>query len=183
MTLRRLQEKDANGMLEWMHDPEIQKSFQAPMGEKTLEDVRNFIQSASIAWEDGKSVHYAIADETDEYMGTISLKELDMHVGKAEYAISLRKNAQGKGIATQATMELLRLAFEEHGLKRVYLNVLADNERAIQLYEKCGFRYEGEFRKHLLLRNEYRNLKWYAVLEEEYAKICQMVDRQPERRK
>lgn len=177
MILRRLQEKDANGMLEWMHDPEIQKCFQAPMGDRTIEDVRNFIQSSSIAWEDGKSIHYAIADEMDEYMGTISLKELDMHAGKAEYAISLRKSAQGKGIATQATMELLRLAFEEYDLKRVYLNVLADNEKAIRLYEKCGFQYEGEFRRHLLLGNEYRNLKWYAMLEEEYTKICKMVDK------
>lgn len=31
MRLRKLEEKDAEGMLEWMHDPEIQKIFVFPV--------------------------------------------------------------------------------------------------------------------------------------------------------
>lgn len=166
--LRKLQEKDAPFMIEWMHDSEIQKCFQRPMGEKTLADVIVFIRSASNEFQDGKSMHYAIVDQTDEYMGTISLKDIDTNSHKAEYAISLRKKAQGKGVATEATKEILKVAFEKYGLGRVYLNVLEDNHKAIKLYEKCGFVYEGEFRKHLLLRGEYKTLKWYSMLREEY---------------
>lgn len=168
MRVRRLEEKDAEGMLEWMHDSDIQKWFQIPMGEKSLTDVLGFIRSASNVYEDGGSIHYAIVDEKDEYLGTISLKDIDTHARKAEYAISLRKKAQGKGIATEATLELFKIAFKKYALERVYLNVLADNDKAIRLYEKCGFTYEGEFRKHLLLRGEYKTLKWYSILAEEY---------------
>lgn len=46
--------------------------------------------------------------------------------------------------------------------------VLLDNKRAIYLYEKCGFTYEGEFRNHLFLRGEFKMLKWYGILREEY---------------
>ena len=168
MRLRKLEKRDADGMLEWMHDPEIQKNFCFDASKKSRDDVLEFIGNSQTEMTAGKSIHYAIADDLDEYLGTISLKNVDLTARNAEYAISLRKKAQGKGIAAEATKELLELAFLKHGLERVYLNVLAENKRAIHLYEKCGFVYEGEFRKHLFLKGEFRTLKWYSILREEY---------------
>lgn len=168
MRLRKLVEKDAEGMLEWMHDPEIQKRFRFDAGQQNMDSVLNFIKHADIKLIDGADMHYAIADENDEYLGTISLKNIELTDKKAEYAISLRRKAQGKGIAFAATKEILRLAFECYGFERIYLNVLADNEKAIRLYEKVGFVYEGAFRKHLFLGGEYKTLKWYSMLKEEY---------------
>lgn len=169
--LRQLKIEDAEGMLEWMHDPDIAKAFSFNADDKNRETVLEFIRCAETAPVDGRDIHYSITDETDEYLGTISLKSVDLIAKKAEYAISLKKCAWGKGIAFQATLEILQRAFEEFGLERIYLNVLSDNQRAIRLYEKCGFIYEGEFRKHLFLRGEYKSLKWYGMLKEEYLAI------------
>lgn len=166
--LRKLEKKDAAGMLEWMHDKEIQQNFRTNMLSRDYGDAFSFIENALVKPENGKDIHYAIVDDKDEYLGTISLKNFDLRAGKAEYAICLRRKAQGKGIARTATNQLLKKAFEEFGLERVYLNVLADNEKAIHLYEKCGFRFEGEFRRHLFLDGEYKNLRWYGLLKEEY---------------
>ena len=44
--LRDLQESDADGMLEWMHDPETKKWFRFPMEKQTKADVISFIQKA-----------------------------------------------------------------------------------------------------------------------------------------
>lgn len=166
--LRKLEKKDAKWMLEWMHDEEIQQNFRTDMLSRDYADALSFIENAAEKPEEGKNIHYAIVDEKDEYLGTISLKKIDLTAGKAEYAICLRKKAQGKGIARQATKELLKKAFEEFGLERVYLNVLSDNEKAIHLYEKSGFCCEGEFRRHLFLNGRYKDLKWYGILKEEY---------------
>ncbi len=168
MRLRKLEEKDAEGMLEWMQDAEVQKGFQFHADEKDIESVIDFIRRADIQMIDGQDIHYAITDENDEYQGTISLKSIDLTDKRAEYAISLRRGAWGKGIASQATREILRLAFEQFGMERIYLNVLAENDRAIRMYERIGFVYEGAFRKHLFLRGEYKTLKWYSMLREEY---------------
>ena len=168
MHLRSLEEKDAEGILEWMNDPDIQKCFRFSAQDKTREDVLDFIREAEISPINGKSIHYAIADDHNKYLGTISLKNVDLQSMSAEYAISLRKCAQGKGIATWATKEILKKAFEEFHLQRVYLNVLSDNEKATRLYEKCGFIYEGAFRRHLFLRGEFKTLKWYSILDSEY---------------
>lgn len=166
--LRQLLEKDVNGMLEWMHDPDIQNNFRATLQDMGKEDALQFIKRAECTPVAGKSIHYAIVNADDEYLGTISLKNVDLKSKNAEYAISLRKKAQGLGIATEATREILRKAFDDFGLERVYLNVLSENKRAIHLYEKCGFVFEGEFRKHLYLRGAFRALRWYSILKEEY---------------
>ena len=155
-----------------MHDPDIQKYFRFDMINSTREDVIGFIHRSHIDVVEGESIHYAITDDLDEYLGTISLKDLDLMARNAEYAISLRKKAQGRGIAIEATNEILKRAFLEFEMERIYLNVLSENRRAIQLYEKCGFVYEGEFRKHLFLKGEYKTLKWYSMLKEEYIYKC-----------
>lgn len=169
--LRELHEKDAEYMLEWMHDPDIQKSFRKNMMDMRLEDVIQFCRQAVIPDDitDGQSVHYAIVDDVDdEYLGTISLKDIDMKNRTAEYAISTRKKAHGRGVARTATGIVLKKAFYDYKLNRVYLNVLSDNIAAIKLYERCGFVFEGEFREHLVLEGKKASLRWYGMLDREF---------------
>lgn len=170
--LRELKEKDAPLMLEWMHDKDIAKSFRRDMSEMRLEDTLKFCKTAQHGNElnDGEDRHFAIVDEQDEYLGTISLKGISLQDRSAEYAISTRRKAHGKGIAYEATKLILHKAFKEYGLHRVYLNVLSENEAAIRLYERCGFQYEGKFRHHLNLNNSgYADLCWYGILEDEFS--------------
>ena len=172
--LRELKEKDAPLMLEWMHDPNIQKGFKKNMLGATLEDTKKFCSSSRVPKSEeiktGDSIHMAIVDETDEYLGTISLKDIDLENRTAEYAITTRLKAHGKGIAFYATGLILTKAFEDIGLHRVYLSVFSDNEAAIKLYERAGFKFEGEFREHLKIGEIYMNWKWYGMLDTEFDK-------------
>ncbi len=162
--LRKLSDKDIPGMMEWMHDPEINRWFRFDAEIMTEERAKEFIAGSFT----GKNRHYAIVDESDEYLGTISLEEIDEENKHALYAISTRKCAWGSGAAFTATRMLLDIAFHELKLERVYLNVLADNIRAKRFYEKAGFRYEGCFHKHLKLRGKWQDWDWYAILRDDY---------------
>ena len=164
MRLRKLEEKDAVWMLEWMHDPDINRFFAADFNSNKMESVLEFINRG----EDSKNVHYACVNDEDEYLGTVSLKNIDYSAKNAEYAISFGKRAHGTGAAFFATKEILKIAFEKLGLERVYLNVLSENIRANRFYEKFGFIYEGEFKKHINIRGELKDLKWYRMLKEEF---------------
>ena len=165
--LRWLEQKDCEGMLDWMHDPTINYLYTDKIKNATANSVSEFVKDAEEQRKQGKTYHYAIVNEADEYLGTISLKNIEPIKG-AEYAISMRSAAQGKGIASWATKEILRIAFHELGLNRVYLNVLSDNEHANRFYVKNGFRYEGESKKSIQIGGEIKSLKWYAMLAEEF---------------
>lgn len=167
MKLRNLQEKDATLMLEWMKDGRVNRFFRFSPNEITDNSVRKFIK------ESGKKTdtyNFAIVDDDDTYLGTVSLKNVDPVSKNGEYAIALRSDAQGRGAGKFATRQILFFAFEQLKLERVYLNVLSDNDRAINFYQKCGFMYEGEFYHHLFLRNQWKNLKWFRMMKEEYIK-------------
>ena len=114
--------------------------------------------------------HYAI-EEDHEYMGTISLKHISTLNQNAEYAIALRKKAQGKGLGTRASHQLLKIAFVELALNKVYLDVLSDNSAAIHLYKKLGFKEEGELKKHIIVDGKFCNLKLFGLLKEDYERM------------
>ena len=168
ISLRPLKEKDAPLMLEWMKDSGVNRNFRFSAGQATIESVSEFISESQ---DMSVSANFAVVDESDEYLGTVSLKNIDHESKSAEYAIALRKKAQGKGCGYSSTLQILDHAFYALGLDRVYLNVLSDNEKAVKFYEKFGFVYEGEFLNHIFLRGEMHSLKWFRLLKSEYENI------------
>lgn len=162
--IRRFTMTDSDPMLEVMHDPEVNRFFRFDGASKTLEDVTEYIAEANVSKD---SLHLAMQNERGEYIGSISLKNIDYMHKTAEYAIMCAKQYHGKGYAYSATKELLQLAFGTLHLHSVFLDVYSDNARAIRFYEKVGFQYEGEWKDCLFIRGEYRNLKWYRILEKE----------------
>jgi diamine N-acetyltransferase len=165
ISLRHLEEKDAPLMLEWIQDPEVNKHFRFNSDNMTMDSVMDFIDNSQDMRE---NVNFAIVDMTDEYLGTVSLKSIDLKVKNAEYAIVLRKKAQGKGYGLAATVKILEYAFNTLNLERVYLNVLSNNEKAIRLYKNLGFIYEGEFKEHISIRGEIHSTKWYRLTNAEF---------------
>lgn len=158
--LRRLVDKDAPYMLEWMQDREVIKGFQKPFDHATKESVLAFIHDSF----NGENQHFAFVNQQDEYMGTIRLKHISHENDKAEYAIVARKCAQGTGITKLATEELLYYAFQELGLHKVYLSVLEENVRAQKFYEKCGFEREGLEIDAVKICGKYHNHVWYGII-------------------
>ena len=161
MKLRKLEKKDIPFMLEWMQDKEQAAFFRFDPDSVTEETGAAYIEKAQ---DQDPDYHFAVVDQNDEYLGTISLKQVDRTNGHAEYAVSMRKCAIGKGIAAEATREILEYARRELGLHRVYLNVFSDNIRARKFYEKMGFTFEGEFVDHIYVRQAYKNLSWYGII-------------------
>ena len=133
MRLRKLECKDAVRMLEWMHDPFVVEKLQTNFYEKTLDDCISFINNS----QNHENIHLAIVDDNDLYMGTASLKHIT-DTG-AEFAITVHKDAMGKGYSIWAMKEILRIGFEEYKVKKIYWCVAMDNIRAVRFYDKNNF--------------------------------------------
>ena len=136
MKLRELKEKDAEYMLEWMHDEDVVHYLSANFAEKTIEDCKKFIASSQ---NNENDLNLAIVDDVDEYMGTVSLKHIDYENKTAEFAITIRKSAMGKGYSAYGMSEILRKGIDEIGLKKIFWCVSKLNERAVRFYDKNNY--------------------------------------------
>ena len=162
MKLRSLELKDAPLMLEWMHDDSVVNKLRGNFRDKTIKDCEVFIEN-SIQMD--SDIHLAIVSDEDEYMGTVSLKNIDRTNNSAEFAITVRKAAMGRGYSWYGMEEIIRLAFEKLGLENVYWCVSTKNERAVRFYDKHNF-HEALDISETILKN-YKgmdDLKWYSVL-------------------
>ena len=165
MRLRNLELKDAPLMLEWMHDESVVGKLKGNFIEKTLADAESFILASANKEE---NIHLAIVSNEDEYMGTVSLKNVEN--GSAEFAITVRKSAMGRGYSWYGMEEIIRLAFEKYGLESVYWCVSRENERAVRFYDKHNFHEALDIPSLVLERyKEMNNLK-FGMLSDEIGK-------------
>ena len=134
MLLRKLTMKDAPLMLEWMHDQLVVEYMKTNFMEKKIEDCESFIASAQ---DTSHNLHLALTDENDIYMGTVSLKNIKN--SSAEFGITVRSCAMGRGYAKQAMDEIIKIGFDQMGLDKIYWCVAPENRRAVRFYEKNGF--------------------------------------------
>lgn len=97
--------------------------------------------------------------EGERHIGNIHLTDIDWVARHACLGIFIgATSCQSKGYGQQALRLLLRHAFHDLGLYRVYLTVLEDNPRALRIYEKCGFVVEGRLRRHAYKRGQFQDL-------------------------
>ena len=78
--------------------------------------------------------------------------------------IMVRTDCQGQGIGTALLEAVLDLADNWLMLRRVELEVYADNQRAVRLYEKFGFEAEGRKREAAVKNGTYVDLRVMARL-------------------
>ena len=135
--LRRLELRDAPYMLEWMHDPNVVGYLQGDFIAKTMEDCYAFIR---FSWDDKENMHLAIENNMGEYMGTVSLKNIDRNVHSAEFAIAIRRCAMGTGLSKKAMQETMYIGFKTLGLTNIYWCVSPKNKRAVCFYSKNGYK-------------------------------------------
>lgn len=124
---------------------------------RPLHDYENFIEST-------KAAHNSIillATLDDELIGIASItsnpKARTKHVGTL--GIVIAEKYCGFGLGRKLMEELIEWARGNGTTKKIHLVTRADNERAIELYKKVGFKEEG-----LLEQDTYINGVYYNTL-------------------
>ncbi|EFR44496.1 GNAT family N-acetyltransferase [Streptococcus pseudoporcinus] len=162
MYLRKLKIEDSSNMLEWMHDENVTQNLFSNFKNKTIKDAEDFIEQS---FSDKENIHLAISNDTDEYMGTVSLKHVNLEVKAAELAISVRRAAMGHGYSWYGMKEILNQAFDKYGLECVYWCVSRSNSRALRFYTKHNFHEVLDVPTELKERySTIEDLVWFSVL-------------------
>ncbi len=142
LILRRWEDSDAENLYKYACDPNVGPIAGWP-AHRSLDESRDVIKNVF----NGKET-YAICLKTDnKAIGAIELK-LNGHTDmtdrddECELGYWLGKPFWGQGIMPEAVKEILRHAFEDIGMTKVWVGYYEGNTKSKRVQEKAGFKHQ-----------------------------------------
>lgn len=156
---RTLVREDVNRFLYSL--PRTREEVQASLVER---------QNRTVLRARGDSLLLAIElRSSGELAGDVLLQWLDSDHLQGEIGFVLHPDFHGRGIAAEASLEMLRVGFERAGLHRVIGRCDARNLASARVLRKLGMREEGLLRENELVKGEWTDELVFAMLADEWA--------------
>lgn len=168
VVLREFRWEDLPDMRRWITDGRATRYLGARyVRPQTWEQTESYLRG--LLNGDAGGEHLVVADRgTLSYLGQISLQSIDHLSRQAELALVIAPEHWGKGAGREAIQLMLRHAFFDLNLNRVWLKAFAEHGRALHLYEKAGFVKEGVLRQDAFLEGRYRDTVIMSALREDF---------------
>ena len=107
--------------------------------------------------------------DTGRRIGSISLMRITPAHGVAELGfIWFTPDRQRTQANTEANYLLLRHCFADLGYRRMEWKCDDANERSKRAALRLGYRYEGTFQQHLVVKGANRDTAWFAMLDRDW---------------
>ncbi|GAB2927011.1 GNAT family protein [Micromonospora polyrhachis] len=101
-------------------------------------------------------------------VGQVELVWLSQEHRQGELGYVFNPRYRGRGLATEAAAEMLRLGFGELDLHRIVGRCSAQNSASARLLERLGMRREAHFIHNVRLKGEWKEELVYAMLQQEW---------------
>ena len=130
-----LDENDKLQALNMRNHPQIKKWMYSRY---TISEENHFgfIKNLEIDME----MRYFLVKQKDNIIGSINFSKINFE-NSVELGIYSNPFEQSKGAGKILESAASQYAFIELGVEKIKLEVFTDNERAIQFYNKCGFKF------------------------------------------
>jgi RimJ/RimL family protein N-acetyltransferase len=136
LALRPITMDDVDLLVELDSDPEVMRFLTGGVPNSRAYVTERVQRSLGHRW-------IAFERATGAFIGWFGLEPFPD--GARELGYRLRKDAWGKGYATEASSALIALAFTELGAERVWAETMTVNKRSRAVMERCGLRFVRTF--------------------------------------
>lgn len=166
--LRAFERDDLDTVIRWVNDEEVTRTLSdAFIYPVSRSDEMKWLESVALA--NHREKVFAIEDERNRLIGSVGLHQINWVERKAELGLLIgEKSCWGKGYGFAAIQAILQLSFQKMNLHRVYLRVFEFHQRAIHLYDKCGFVQEGLLREDHYCGGCYCHTMVMGILQQEF---------------
>lgn len=169
ISVREIQFEDLETINKWRNDKEIVDTLCNTFRYINFETERAWFEN--YMKNRNTNIRLAILDN-DEFVGMVYLLNIDMLNQKADFGIQIGYSEKhSKGIGTEATKIMLNHAFNNLNLNKVYLTVLSKHQKAINLYDRCGFRLDGVLREEIYKNGKFEDLQMMSILKKEFRNL------------
>ena len=140
LILRPWRETDAVDLYNYASDPEVGPPAGWPP-HTSIENSREIIRGVLSA----PDTFAVCLKEDGKPIGSIGFHRNDLAEGGDEYELGywIGKPFWGRGLIPEASREMLRYAFEDLGMNRIWCGYYDGNEKSRRVQEKLGFVYQG----------------------------------------
>ncbi len=142
-----------------------QKSTQEnnPVGALTLEKLRQQILESNSDIDQKKSAHrYYIQMDENEFVGVISLKDINWESGVGEIGYLIAEKYQNRGVATQAIGFIMQKAFTA-GIQKIKASTFVNNVASYKALQRNGFVLEGTLKNEVLIQGKLQDMYLWAA--------------------
>ena len=165
--LRPLDAGDLDRDWTWVNDREVTRFLSMRYPISRAEEERWLRDHPPSDFSNG--VFFAIETRDGVHIGNLNLFQVNPEDRKASLGIIIgAKECWNRGHGTDAVETLLRFAFGEMNLQRIWLTTLEYNERAQACYRKCGFQEEARLRQDAYRHGRYYDFVVMGVLRDEF---------------
>ncbi len=147
VSLRRHRKNDLSVLAALRCDVKLQHTLLAypPRRAPSADETRGWIARRL---DEPGGCFLVVADPRDHAIGFVQVTDVHRRGRFGKIGIALTADARGKGYGREALDRLLRHACETLKLRKILLEVRADNALAIALFKSSGFRRVGTLRAH-----------------------------------
>lgn len=163
--LRPITMDDTNLIVKWRNNPEVRKSF--IFREKFTKEIHENWMRTKV--ESGEVIQYIIVENrNNKPIGSVYYRDINEDYRSAEFGIFIGEDiARGIGLGSEVTRYFVRYGQDNWGLHRIMLRLIEGNNVARKSYLSAGFIQEGVFRDMVYIEDEYKNIVFMAIVDDE----------------
>lgn len=146
------------------------RKYTTTSGIFTQSSIEEYVDRVS---KDSSRIDFVIvARDSNQMVGDLCISDINHQTQTASFRIAIDQNSNyQKGYGQEAMLLVLNHVFGMMNLRRIELEVLVDNPRAIHVYEKMGFVKEGTKRKSVYFDHEYHDMIFMGLLKEDFMRV------------
>lgn len=133
-----------------------------------LHDSRTFTIEESLSWFEKTNPDFWAIILNNQMIGYFRISNHSKPNKNLYIGADLHKDWRGRDMAYKAYLKFIPFLFKEYKLHKITLEVLATNERALNLYKKLGFVTEGIKRQEVLKKGKYIDSIVMSILRTEW---------------
>ncbi len=169
ITVREANESDAHAIINYLSENQDYYLYMISKTEEMKLDISYEKKMIKLHAERDNCVFF-VALNGDKVLGMLNFvggnRSRDMHDG--EFGLSVHKDYFSKGIGSMLMENLMRWGQKNQVIKRMTLFVMHSNKRAINLYQRFGFKIEGVRRKAVRFEDgRIQDLVMMSIMKEE----------------
>ena len=149
VTLRPLKIEDAKYTLELRYDVEANKALIAYPFPVNIENEKQWIENLYPVGERENKYFGIEQNSSKDFVGYLSLRNINYINRNGDFGIILLKRFRGKGYSGEMVKLFFSYIFDQINLRKIKLEVLRENSKAIKIYESLGFNQEGILKEHI----------------------------------